>query len=158
MRNTHAGFTLVEIVVAAAIISFSLTSMVAIASNSIGYSRRSLDTYAASASLEEGMEVVRMFQRNGWSTVSGLTENTPYYLTFATAPDAWSLSTTPHTDGILTRTVTFAPVYRSGGQIVTDGSGSIDTGTRLVTVTVSWSESGTTVSKTLSAYISDIYS
>ena len=120
MRKNNGGFTLVEIVVAAAIISFSLVSMVAIASNSIAYSRRAL-------------------------------------YTFTTPPDAWALATTPHTDGIFTRIVTFAAVSRSGGAIVTNGTGSVDSGTRLVTVTVSWQEGGVTVTKTVSAYISDIY-
>ena len=157
MRKTTGGFTLVEIVVAAAIISFCLVSMVAIASNSIAYSRRSLNTYAASASLEEGMEVVRGLQKEAWSNISGLAESTPYYFNFSTAPDAWALSTASHTDGIYTRTVTFLPVYRSSGAITANGTGTIDPGTRLVTVSVSWQEAGSTVTKTLSAYLSNIY-
>ena len=156
MRSTTGGFTLVEIVVAAAIISFSLVSMVGIASNSILYSRRSLDTYTASASLEEGVEVVEMLRQAGWPNIANLTENTPYYYTFATAPDTWTLTATPNTNGIFTRTVTFAPVSRSGGAIVTDGSGTVDAGTRLVTVTVTWNDSGANMTRSIAAYVTNV--
>ena len=156
MRKTQAGFTLVEIVVASAIISFSLVSMVAIASNSIAYSRRSLNTYGASAELEEGMEVTRMLQAQSWASIANLTPNTQYYFAFTTAPDTWAVSTTPKTDGIYTRTLTVTPVSRASGAIVPTGTD--DPGTKLVTITVTWQESGVTVTKTLSGYISDIYS
>ena len=158
MRSNTGGFTLVEIVVAAAIISFSLVSMVGIASNSILYSRQSLDTYNASTMLQEGTEVVSMMDRNGWSTLSALTQNTPYYFVFSTVPDAWTLSTTPNTNGIFTRTVTFGPVSRdTTGAVVASGSGTLDTGTLLAKVTVSWQESGSTISRSVSSYSSNIF-
>ncbi len=156
MARKETGFTLVEIVIAAAIISFSLVSMVAIASNSISYSRRAINTYVASASLEEGMEVMRMMRAANWGSISSLVPGTPYYLSFATPANTWSIGTVPVTDGIYTRTVTASAVKRSNGAIVTDGTGTVDAGTVLVTVAVTWKESGVVVQKSLSEYLSNI--
>jgi hypothetical protein len=71
------------------------------------------------------------------------------------------LSATPNTVGIFTRTVSVASVSRDNitDDIAPSGGGATnDDGTRLVTVDVSWVEGGATRNKTLSFYISDIFS
>lgn len=156
MQKKDSGFSLVEIVIAASIISFSLVSMVSIASSSIAYSRRSIHTYSATLLAEEGIEVLRILRGSSWSTISSLDADTPYYLTFTTPGNTWSLSQTAKTDGLFTREVTVSTVRRLDGAIVTDGTGTEDTGTRLVTVDVSWVEGEATVHKIVSAYFSNV--
>ena len=156
MQKKDSGFSLVEIVIAASIISFSLVSMVSIASSSIAYSRRSVNTYSATTLAEEGIEAVRILRGGSWSSISGLTLDTPYYLTFTTPADAWSLGLTKKIDGAFTRVITVSAVRRLNGIIVTDGTGVDDPGTRLVNVDVSWVEGGATVHKSVSAYFSNI--
>ena len=118
-------------------------------------SRQALHVSQATFLLEEGAEAVRIFRDNAWSNISSLNVGTNYYPTFS---GTWTVSTTPSTVGIFTRVITIANVNRdaTSGDITT--SGVNDSGTKLITITVSWTESGQAMSKTLSFYIMDIFS
>ena len=158
--NTHSrekGMSLVEILVAAAIISVSLVFIIQIAGLSTVFSRQSVNIYAAADYLEEGAEAVRTIRDNGWSNISSLSASTTYYLNFNTLSNSWSLSTTPSTLGSFTRTVTFAPVSRDSNYDIAS-SGTPDSNTDLVTVTVTRTESTGVMTKTLSFYLSNIFS
>jgi prepilin-type N-terminal cleavage/methylation domain-containing protein len=152
------GFSLVEVLVAASIISVSLLSVITLANTSLTMSKRSLNTYLASTLLEEGSEAIRSIRDTGWSNISGLSLGTRYYPSFSTGSNTWSLSTTPSTVGIFTRSVVFSAVARDVNDDITSSGGTTDTGTKLATITVTWSENGTSVSKTLQLYITDIFS
>ena len=151
------GLSLVEIVIAAAIISVALVSIMQISGQSLVMSRQSVNIYTAATLLEEGAEAVRTVRDNGWSNISALSDATNYYPTFATSTNTWSLSASTSTVGNFTRTVVFSPVYRDLSYNIAT-SGTAVTSIRLVTVTVSWKESIGTIAKTLSFYISDIFS
>ena len=70
----------------------------------------------------------------------------------------WGLSTTLSKVDSFLRTVTISNVNRDSttGDIVSSG-GALDTGTKLITVNVSWQESGETITKSLPFYISNIF-
>ena len=152
-----AGFSLVEIVLAAAIIATTLVSVVAIAGKSVQVSHQALDTYIAATLLEEGAESVRTLRDTNWSSISSLTTGTQYYPTFSNTTHSWSLTTTPTTVGIFTRSVTVGSVNRDGVYDIAT-TGTSDANARLVTITVSWPEGSQTLSKTLSFYILNIFS
>jgi len=162
--RTEAGFSLIEIIVAAAIISLSLVSIIQIAGQALIFSRQSTDLYVASDYLEEGAEAVRTIRDNGWINISTLTPNLNYYLSFDDSTNSWWLSATASSTATSTlpdfsRTVTFSPVMRdSNYNISTSTSGTIDPNTSLVTVTVSWLESTGMITKQLSFYLSNIFS
>ena len=100
---------------------------------------------------------MRIVRDNAWSNISGLTVGTNYYPTFSGG--TWTLSTTANTVGIFTRQVVLLSVNRDSttDDIVTSG-GVVDDGTKLVTITVSWQEGATTISRELSFYLTDIFS
>ena len=145
----------VEVIVAIAIIVLSVLAAMTVTQKSIYVSRQALHVSQASFLLEEGAEVTRILRDNAWSNISSLSTGTNYYPTFS---GTWTLSTTPSTVGIFTRTVTIANVNRDAttGDIAV--SGVNDPGTKLITVIVSWTESGQTINKTLSFYIMNIFS
>jgi type II secretory pathway pseudopilin PulG len=153
----NKGFMVVEILVAISIIAVAILVAMTVAQKSVYVSRQALHMNQAAFLLEEGAEAVRIVRDNGWSNISGLTLGTNYYPTFSGG--TWTLSATANTVGIFTRTVTLASVNRdsSTSDIVSSG-GALDVGTKLVTVTVSWSEGGATLTKTLQFYIMDIFS
>ena len=68
------------------------------------------------------------------------------------------MSTTPNTVDIFTRTINITNVKRDNNTKDISTIGTEDSGTKLVTITVSWVEGGITISKTLSFYILDIFS
>jgi Tfp pilus assembly protein PilV len=153
----NKGFMMVEILVAVSIIAVSILAVMAVAQKSVYLSRESLHIKQAGFLLEEGAEAVRVMRDNAWSNISALTPGTNYYPVFYGG--AWILSSAEHTVGIFTRTVVVANVKRdiATGDISVIG-GVDDPGTKLITVTVSWPEGGTTATKTLPFYIADIFS
>ena len=112
----------------------------------------------ASYLLEEGAEAVKTIRDGSWATISNLTVGTTYYLSYNTSTNAWSLSTTANTiDNFFTRKVMLTAVNRDANEDIA-ASGNPDTRTKEVSVTVTWPYSGTTISKTLSFYLADIFS
>lgn len=150
------GFMMVEILVATSIIVVVILSVMAVSQRLIHVSRQSLHTAQAGFLLEEGAEAVRILRDNAWTNVSSLVNGTTYYLDFTGS--TWVLSTTPSTVGIFTRTVSLASVNRDDTTNDIDSIGTDDPGTKLFTITVSWSEGGAVVNKTLLFYITDLFS
>ena len=157
-KNTISkGVSTVEVLVAAAIISIAVLSATAVAQKSIAIARQSLHSSQAAFILEEGAEAVRILRDNGWANISGLASATDYYLVFSGG--TWTSTTTANTVGIFTRSFTVTGVNRdiTTSDIVTSG-GVDDPGTKLITLTVTWEEGSNTVTKTLSFYITDLFS
>lgn len=155
--STHKkGSMMVEVLVAVAIITIAVLSATGVAQKSVSIARQSTHHLQAAVLLEEGAEAVRVMRDNAWTNISSLTAGTTYYPTFSGG--TWTLSTTPNTVDNFTRTVVVSNVNRDSvsGDIVTSG-GVLDTGTRLVTVTLNWNEGVNTQTKTLSFYITDLF-
>lgn len=97
----------------------------------------------------EALEMSRFVRDTNWNNIEALDNVTSYYLDIN--PGSISFSTLPEViDGVYTRTITLAAVYRNGtDDIVAAGAPGavVDTGSRLVTVTITWG-SGEIVSLT----------
>ena len=160
--SRNKGFTLVEVLIACFIISVTTLALMSAASKGIELSNRALRQAQASMITEEGVEAVKTIRDASWSTISGLDSDVDYYLSFDTGSNTWTLSTTPSVnpmtpiDGKFTRTIVFSEVYRDSNDDIAS-SGTLDAGTKRVTVATSWQSSGETVSKDIVFYISDIF-
>lgn len=150
------GSMMVEVLVVASIIVASVLAAMTVAQKTIYLSRQSLHQSQAVFLLEEGAEATRIIRDSSWNNISDL-ELDPqvYYLYFIDG--AWSLSTTPSEIGIFTRKILFSSAYRDGDQNLAS-SGTQDFQTALVNITVSWTEGGQNISKTLQFYLADIFS
>lgn len=158
-KNKENGLSLIEVVIASAIISVSLIFVIQTAGQALVISNQSVNLYTASVYLEEGAEAVRTIRDNGWSNISGLATSSNYYLSFSTSTNLWSLSSTTSTLGSFTRIITFTPVYRdSNYDITTSTSGTLDSGTYKVDISVSWKDALGSEVKKLSFYLSNIFS
>ena len=149
------GALMVEVIVVVSIITVSILVALAVAQKSIYLARQSLHHSQSAFLLEEGAEAVKVIRDNAWSGISSLTLSTDYYLSFSGG--AWILSATPSQVGIFTRKIVFSSAYRDANQDLAP-SGTLDDQTRLVTVTVSWTEGAQTLSKTLQFYLTDLFS
>lgn len=153
---------IVEVIIAASIITVSVLVAMAVTQKSVYVSRQAFHSTQAAFLLEEGAEAVRISRDNAWSNISSLTVGANYYPTFS--GETWTLSATPNTVGIFTRRVVISNVNRdtsidtSTNKDIVSSGGALDTGTKLVAVTVSWTEGATTITKTLKFYIMDIFS
>ena len=146
---------MLEVLVVAFIITVSILAALAVVQKSIYLARQSLHQSQASFLLEEGAEAVRITRDNAWSGVSALALSTDYYLSFSGG--TWVLSTSSSQVDIFTRKIVFSSAYRDGNQDLAS-SGTLDPQTRLVSVSVSWTEGGVTLSKTLQFYLADVFS
>lgn len=157
INKNISGFMMVEILIATSIMLVIVLASMSVVQKGIVVSEQSLGTTQASYLLEEGGEVVRILRDNAWTNISNLSIGTTYYPTYSS--NAWTMSTTPNQIDNFTRTVVVSSVNRDAntGAIVSNG-GTLDTGTKLITVNVSWQENGKNMSKSLSFYISDIFS
>jgi prepilin-type N-terminal cleavage/methylation domain-containing protein len=162
-KISEKGFSLVEIVFASAIISVILVAIMGVSSQSVSVSHRTLNTYNAALLLEEGAEAIRTYRDNSWSNISALATSTTYCPTFATSTNSWSFpvasSTCSFVNSYFTRSLTVSSVNRSStsSNIISSG-GVLDTGTKLITISVTWLEGAATTTKTLQLYLSDIFS
>jgi len=160
-KNIIKGFSLVEVLIACAIISISIIALMAASTKGIQLSNETLRQTQANLLLEEGAEAVKSIRDAAWTNISAITPDTNYYLTFNTGTNTWSLGTTATgaIDSIFTRVIVFSGVSRDANDdIVTSGGTYDDARTKKVTVTVSWpSSENSTSSKDLAFYISDIF-
>ncbi|MBI2630718.1 hypothetical protein HYW73_00685 [Candidatus Nomurabacteria bacterium] len=149
------GFMVIEILVAVSIITASILATMAIAQKSVYVSRQALHTAQAAFLLEEGAEAVRIIRDNAWANISSLTADTDYYPTFSLG--AWTLSGTPNTVGDFTRTARVSSVNRDNSTKDIAVIGTDDPDTKLITVTITWPEGGTIITKTLQFYVMNIF-
>lgn len=146
---------MVEVVIVTAIILASVLSVMGVAQKTISMSRQSLHISESSLLLEEGSEIVRILRDNSWNNISALNNANTYYTSYS---NGWSLSTTPSSIGIFTRTINISSVKRDATSGDISNNGTDDPNTKLFTVTVTWDESGNSISKTISFYITNIFS
>ncbi len=155
-KNKQKGFLAIEILLGASIITVSVLASMFVTQKSIYISRQSFHATQAAFLLEEGAEAVRIIRDNAWNNISSLTNGTNYYLSFSGG--TWILSQTPSVVGIFTRTVVATSVNRNSLTQDIASVGTDDPQTKLFTVTVSWPEGGTTITKTLKLYVMDLFS
>lgn len=157
-KKKNFGFTIIEVLVACSIISISMFALMQTAGQGIILSNQALKKSQASLLLEEGAEAVKSIRDNNWTTISDLSLNTNYYLSFSSSPNGWVLSTTPLTiDSIFTRTIVITSVNRDTNDDIVLSGGILDVRTKKVIINVSWEQATTTNTKSLSFYIADIF-
>lgn len=152
------GFSLVEVIIAASIITISVLSIVGVYStfvkNTFDNTRPIQATYLA----EEGVEAVKSMRDFGWnSNISSLTVGSTYRLYFNNSLNKWQATTTATLiDSTFDRTIVLGTAYRDGSDNLTV-SGTADSNTRLLTVNVAWINHGATSTKTLQTYITNLF-
>jgi Tfp pilus assembly protein PilV len=162
IKNKNKGSLMVEIVIATTIITIFVLVALNVTQKALAVSRQAVHSSQAAFLLEEGGESVKIFRdNNSWTNFSTLFNTSSTYClsdTISSWTSALSTTSSCAKIGIFTRIVNVANVNRDGisGDIVSSG-GTLDSGTKLITITVSWKESGNTITKTLQFYINNIF-
>ncbi|MEN9647512.1 MAG: hypothetical protein RLY57_316 [Candidatus Parcubacteria bacterium] len=160
IRTCHnkKGFGLVEVVIAAGIISAVIGALIATTNTFFKSSRSTTSDVKAGYLLEEGVEALKVMRDGGYTAnISSLSNNTSYY--FSWNGTTWTANTsTTSIDSVFYRTVKLGAAYRDGNSDLAN-SGTLDANTRKATVTVTWFDPGkkATSTKTLVTYISNIF-
>lgn len=153
-RKTQAGFFLIEVVIAAALVGGVLITVLGLVQDTVEVSQRALERTQASYLLEEGIEATKSIRDDQWTNITALSYSTPYYLVWNGTK--WTLSTTPGASSFFTRTLTFEEVYRGATDDIVTSGGTLDAGTKKGTVTVSWSAPTGVQSESIVFYLGDI--
>lgn len=157
-NSKKKGLSLVEVLVASSIIIIFFLALVGIYNTYLKISRTNIYSIKAAFLAEEGIEAIKSLRDLSWNNnIAPLSTNSDLYLEFSGG--RWvSTTTNLYTDGMFERKVNITEVNRdpSNGDIVTSG-GILDTGTRLVTVTVSWPYKNSTSSRVVATYITNMF-
>lgn len=151
--------TLVEVIIGSAIIVSAMVSIIGVYGSLTSMSLNNTKKVQAAMLLEEGAEALRLMRDDGWTAnINGLTNGTTYRLAWTS--NEWRSTTTPvKVDGIFDRTFVLSAVNRDATtyDIVSSG-GSLDTGTRKATVTVSWFDQTATSTRSIELYLYNTFS
>jgi len=149
------GFGVVEIVIGSALISIVMFGLAASFQVALKLSRDTVHKTQAQFLLEEGLEAARLMRDDTWENIGGMATGTPYHLVFSGG--SFATSTTPLLiDGTYDRTLTVSDVYRDGNDDIA-GAGTIDTGTKKITISVGWRSGSATTTKQAESYLSQIF-
>jgi Tfp pilus assembly protein PilV len=165
--ESRGGFSIVDVVVAVAIITFALAGLMTVAQASLRIVGDATERLKASFLLEEGVEALKRMRDRDWTNLSSLlTDGTNYG--FQWNGSEWISQGTPDvTDGRFTRMFKLETVYRDAGTkdimdpcdaACQSANGPADADVRKATVTVSWPGRRGTMTKNLKTYILNISS
>ncbi len=149
--------SLIEVVIAAAIIGSSVVFIMGIYSGLTKLSYRNTARIQSAMLAEEGIAAIKTMRDSGWtSRIASLSTTTTYSLYWTGS--VWQATTSsPIIDGQFYRTFTITGVSRDiDADIVTSG-GTFDPNSKKVTVSVSWADNGATSTKSLEAYIFNVF-
>jgi hypothetical protein len=155
-KNKKRGVSLVEVVIAASIITVFVVVLMGAYSIYLKFSLANLNNVKAIFLIEEGLEAGRFIAHSGWQdNIETLDFGQDYYLEFSGS--VWSLSETPVLiDGTFDRRIVFEDVFRGADGRIAD-SGTLDSGTKKATVFVSWNSGSSQTTRSISTYITDIH-
>lgn len=151
--------SLVEVIVGVSILALTFTGLITAYNRYVKASTNILPTIKASYLLEEGIEVMKIFRDTSWNTyIAGQSTSTSFSLTFSTSTSLWSTTTANSLiDSQFYRTVALTGVRRDTNNDISTTTGSYDSNTRKVTVTVSWRNGSATTTRTLSTYLTNMF-
>ncbi|MES3005700.1 MAG: type II secretion system protein [Patescibacteria group bacterium] len=157
-HKNQRGMSLVEVIIAAAIIGSSVVFIMGVYSGLSKLSFRNTARIQSAMLAEEGVVAVKTMRDAGWSSqIASLTMETPYRLYWTGS--AWRATTSPAIiDNQFDRTFVLSSVSRdnTSADIVTSG-GTVDVNSRKVTVNVAYQDNGATTTKSLESYIFNIF-
>jgi len=139
IRNSNVGFSVIEVILAAAIFMIFATGAVGVVIQGLSSNRLGEEQTVATQYASEGLEAVRSIKNRGFSNLvnssgTGLARSGTVWV-FSGSNNTF----TPKPGKTYTRVIKVEPVYRNAnGDIVTSG-GTLDNLSKKITSTVTWS-------------------
>lgn len=156
-KNFQKGIGLIEAVAGISIISVFIFSLMLASQLSQKIVGESVRNTQSSFLLEEGVDAVKILRDTGWNSgIGSLTVGTNYF--FSYNGTTWvSTANNVYVDGIFERKFKLDNVYRDANDDIA-GSGTLDSGTKKATVSVSWRGRTGTTTKSASFYLTNLFS
>lgn len=156
-NNLSRGFGLIEAVAGISLVSIFIFSLMLASQLSQKIVGESVKNIQVSFLLEEGADAIKILRDTGWSSsIGNLPAGTSYY--FSYNGTTWtSTDSNVYIDGIFERKFKLDNVYRDANDDIAS-SGTLDSGTKKATVSVSWLGRTGTTTKSASFYLTDLFS
>lgn len=152
-----AGFGVIEIIVATAIIGIVIFSVTQVGILAFRLSRLSAERTEAVFLLQDAVETTRFFRDDSWTTkIAALTAGTPYFLNFDGANYSLTAVEPPFIDGKFRRVITMLNVNRNAQSDIAS-AGTDDPLTKKFDVEVSWSIRGATTTERMEFYLTNLF-
>ena len=146
---------LAEVVVGAAILVVFISGLVLSQKIFITQSSMAIERAQAALIAEEGIEIVKHFRDESWDAFYGPGSNGTYGFAWDTN---WATTSSAEViDDKFFRSFSVEDVSRDGSFNIVTSGGTVDPNTKKITVTVEWSRSGATTTKTMATYITNIH-
>lgn len=152
------GVSLIEVIIATAIIGGAIMYVAQSYGQFVTTSTDNIARVQAAFLLDEGVEAVKTLRGEKWTNVASTTSYIPYYLTWNSSK--WAATTSVQVvDSTFYRTLVFEPVHRdvNFNILAATTSGTLDVGTRKVTVSVSWRDRAATTTRSIIMYVFNIF-
>lgn len=151
----HRGNSIVEVVVGAAILSMVALAFLGTLSTLARFHQKDMLSIKGALLAEEGVEALRYIKGLGWSNLASLPADQTRYL--SVSPTTWTITTSPEVvDGVFYRSFRVSQVRRDSTDDIVSSGGTVDPGTLLVDVSVSWRWRSATSTTTYKAYMTNI--
>lgn len=158
LSRRTAGFTLIEIVLAASILSTFMMSISLYYKKILDVSQDTTRHIQSGFLLEEGIEAVKLLRDTSWtSKIATLSAGTTYYLYWTGT--VWTSTTTKQVvENVFTRSFAVANVNRDASDNIA-AAGTLDSGSKKVTFSVAWPRKGAraTTTDSAEAYIMNLF-
>lgn len=155
-KKSNSGFSLVEVLVASAILLMFLTSLSGAFTAYLRTAFSSIRKVQATMLAEEGIEVSKLFRDTSWTSM--IVPIPTAHVRYLTYSNGWTATTTnTFINGVFERKIQFDSISRDSSSNIATSGGTVDANGRLVTVTVSWSNYGATSTKVISTYITNLF-
>ena len=155
--NLKKGISLIEVIIASAIISVSMIYISNVYTNFLTLSLENTAKVQAVFILDEGVEALKTMRNYSWSQIASTTVATDYYLVWQNA--RWQATTTKVIiDNTFVRKFIVSPVNRDAATLnIVQTGGLPNSDTKIINLDVSWNYKGATSTKSTSFYIFNIY-
>lgn len=151
------GISVVEVIIASAVISISMISINSVYSNFLQLSLENTSKVQATFLLDEGVESIKTIRSFSWSNIASSTPGVNYYLIWQN--NRWQSTTTPNIiDDKFIRKFTVENVYRDPSTLnIVYTGGVLNNDSKLINIDISWNYKGATSTKKTSFYVFNIY-
>ncbi len=152
------GIGLVEVLVAVFVFTIILSSLILISNLYLSGATDSLRNTQAAYLAEEGIESIKTIRDNSWNDILSIPTDTTKYLSFSIASSSWQISDTEEKIGVFSRSFVIDSVNRDSVSGDISDSGTDDTNTKKIIVSISWGGKNGLLTKDLVTYITNITS
>ncbi len=156
MKINQKGASVIEVVVGLAIFMIGIFALVKTYNYYLQFAL--IHKYDVQAALlaEEGIEAVKILRDQSFAgNITPLNSGTTYSIAFVNS--FWQSTTTrKYVDGIFDRTFTLSDVYRNATDDISS-SGTLDPGTKKLTVSVAYRGVSGITTKSISTYLTNLF-